>query len=76
MADQVNKDQDKQSNLDNFIKSTPKSNNKRGQPSSSHDIASPSMLQAEKQARLASLSSSPSNGNNQDNDEQILTSAI
>lgn len=76
MADQVNKDKDKQSNLDNFIKSTPKSNNKRGQPSSSPDIASPSMLQAEKQARLASLGSSPSNGNNQGNDEKILASAI
>lgn len=55
MADQVNKD--KQSNLDNFVTLTPKQSGKRNEPWSSPDISSPSMLQAEKQARIDNLDS-------------------
>lgn len=45
---------EKQLKLNSFIIETPKSSNKRDQPSSSPDIVSPSMTQIEKQAKLVS----------------------
>lgn len=54
----VNVNKEKQSNLNSYIIETPKTSNKRDQPSSSPDNASPSMIQVEKQARLTSLASS------------------
>ena len=73
MAEQVNKE--KQTNLDSFITATPKQGTKRDQPSSSPDTISPSMSQAEKQARLASLGSSFGDLNS-DSVEQVLTTSV
>ncbi|CAC5401973.1 unnamed protein product [Mytilus coruscus] len=62
MADLVNKD--KQSKLDKFINTTPKSSAKRDQPASSPDLSSPSSQQVEKQAKLKELETSPSHDDN------------
>ncbi|CAG2216653.1 unnamed protein product [Mytilus edulis] len=62
MADLVNKD--KQSKLDKFINTTPKSRAKRDQPASSPDLSSPSSQQVEKQAKLKDLETSPSHDDN------------
>ncbi|CAC5412848.1 unnamed protein product [Mytilus coruscus] len=62
MADLVNKD--KQSKLDKFINTTPKSTAKRDQPASSPDLSSPSSQQVEKQAKLKELETIPSHDDN------------
>lgn len=56
-ADLVNKG--KQSKLEKFINTKPKSSAKRDQPASSPDVFSPSWQQVEKQAKLNEFETSP-----------------
>ncbi|CAC5394656.1 unnamed protein product [Mytilus coruscus] len=81
MADLVNKD--KQSKVDKFINTTPKSSAKRDQPASSPDLSSPSSQQVEKQAKLKEFETSQSHDNNDNHNhnhsphaEHILAKSI
>ncbi|CAG2192714.1 unnamed protein product [Mytilus edulis] len=57
-------DLDKQSKLDKFINTTPKSRAKRYQPASIPDLSSPSSQQVEKQVKLKDLETSHSHDDN------------
>ncbi|CAC5377767.1 unnamed protein product [Mytilus coruscus] len=79
MADLVNKD--KQSKLDKFINTTPKSSAKRDKSASSPDLSSPSSQQVEKQAKLKEFETSPSHDDNDNHNhipraEHILAKSI